>query len=104
MKKIKKGDEIIVLTGKCKGMRGKVLRVLGDKVVVEGVQLVKKHTKPNPNTNTKGGIIEREAAIHVSNVALYNPVTKKAGKTGVKVLEGGKKVRYFKATNEQVEV
>jgi large subunit ribosomal protein L24 len=104
MKRIKKGDEVIILTGKSKGMRGKVLRVIGEKVLVEGAQLVKKHTKPNPNANNQGGIIEREAPIHISNVALYNSVTKKPGKVGFKTLDSGKRVRIFKATKEQVDL
>lgn len=104
MKKIKKGDEVVILTGKNKGMHGKVLLVDGQRVKVEGAQLVKKHVKPNPNTNTQGGILERESFIHVSNVALYNSVSKKADKVKIKTLESGKKVRCFKSTNEQVEV
>jgi len=106
MHKIKKGDEVIVLTGKSKGLRGKVLRVVaeGKRVVVEGVNLVKKHVKPNPNTNTQGGIIEREAALDISNIAIYNPVTKKADRVGFKVLDDGKKVRCFKSNGELVEI
>jgi large subunit ribosomal protein L24 len=104
MKKIKKGDDVIVLTGKSKGMRGKVLRVLGEKLLVEGVQLVKKHTKPNPNTNNQGGILEREAPINISNVALYNPITNKADRVGFKTLDSGKRVRVFKSTKEQVDL
>jgi len=106
MHKIKKGDEVIVLTGKSKGLRGKVLRVVaeGKRVVVEGVNLVKKHVKPNPNTNTQGGIIKREAALDISNIAIYNPVTKKADRVGFKVLDDGKKVRCFKSNGELVEI
>ena len=106
MHKIKKGDEVIVLTGKSKGLRGKVLRVVaeGKRAVVEGVNLVKKHVKPNPNTNTQGGIIEREAALDISNIAIYNPVTKKADRVGFKVLDDGKKVRCFKSNGELVEI
>lgn len=104
MNKIKKGDEVVILTGKSKGMHGKVLRVIEDRVTVEGAQLVKKHTKPNPNTNNQGGIVEREASIHISNVALYNPVSKKADKVFMKTLQDGKKVRCYKSTKEQVEV
>lgn len=107
MQKIKKNDEVIVITGKNKGARGKVLRVVKKedniKVVVEGINLVKKHTKGNPQANKPGGIIEREAALDISNVALFNPITKKADKVGFKILEG-KKVRYFKSNNELVEV
>jgi len=106
MHKIKKGDEVIVLTGKSKGLRGKVLRVVaeGKRAVVEGVNLVKKHVKPNPNTNTQGGIIKREAALDISNIAIYNPVTKKADRVGFKVLDDGKKVRCFKSNGELVEI
>ena len=107
MQKIKKNDEIIVITGKNKGARGKVLRVVKKedrtKIVVEGINLIKKHTKGNPQANKPGGIIEREAALDISNVALFNPITKKADKVGFKVVEG-KKVRYFKSNNELVEV
>jgi large subunit ribosomal protein L24 len=106
MRKIKKGDEVIILTGKSKGMRGKVMRVLekGTKVIVEGANLIKKHVKPNPNTNTQGGIVEQEASLNISNVAIFNPVTKKADRIGFKTLENDKKVRYFKYNNELVEI
>jgi large subunit ribosomal protein L24 len=110
MKKIKKGDEIIVLAGKDKGKRGKVLRAITKgteltKVVVEGVNMLKKHVKPNPNTNTEGGIIEREAALAISNVALYNHVTGKADKVGFKFLEQeNRKVRYYKSNGELVDL
>jgi large subunit ribosomal protein L24 len=106
MHKIKKGDEVIILIGKSKGVRGSVLRVIGkgEKVVVEGANLIKKHVKPNPNTNTQGGIIEREAPLHISNVAIYNPSIKKADRVVFKVLEDGKKVRCFKSNGEQVEI
>ena len=105
MNKIKKGDEIIVITGKSKGARGKVLKVLTAKqrVLVEGVNLIKKHVKPNPNTNTQGGIVERESPVHISNVALFDPVNKKAAKVGFKTLDDGRKVRYFKVSGELVE-
>jgi len=105
MHKIKKGDEVIILTGKSKGLRGKVLSVVasGTKVIVEGANLVKKHVKPNPNTNTQGGIIDREAPLDISNVAIYNPVTKKADRVAFKFLND-KKVRYFKSNGELVEV
>lgn len=106
MRKIKKSDEIIVIAGKDKGKRGKVLRVLdkGLKVVVEGVNIVKKHMKPNPNANIPGGIVEREAALDMSNVAIFNPVTNKPDRVGFKVLTDGKKARYFKSNNELIEV
>lgn len=107
MKRIKSGDEVIVIAGKSKGHVGKVLRVIDDNVVVEGGNLIKKHVKPNPQKpENKGGIITREAPLHVSNVAHYNPITKKADKVGFKYLEDGsasKKVRYFKSNNEIID-
>ncbi|MDR1057577.1 MAG: 50S ribosomal protein L24 [Coxiellaceae bacterium] len=105
MHKVKKGDEVIVLTGKSKGLRGKVLSVVahGTKVIVEGVNLVKKHVKPNPHTNTQGGIVELEAALDISNVAIYNPLTKKADRVAFKFLDG-KKVRCFKSNGELIKV
>jgi large subunit ribosomal protein L24 len=106
MQKIKKNDEVIVLTGKDKGRRGKVLKIFSttNRALVEGVNVVKKNMKPNPQTNTTGGIVTREAPIQISNLALYNPMTKKADKVGVKVLEDGRKVRYFKSNNELVDI
>ncbi|MCL6556012.1 MAG: 50S ribosomal protein L24 [Burkholderiales bacterium] len=104
MRKIKKGDEVIVLTGKDKGRRGIVLRVVDDeRVVVEGVNRVKKHQKPNPLRGLAGGIIEKEMPIHVSNVALFNPVTQKGDRVGFRVLEDGRKVRVFKSNGEVVD-
>lgn len=99
--KIKRDDEVVVLAGKDKGKRGRVLSVQTDKdrVIVEGVNLVKKHQKPNPALNQAGGIIEKEASIHVSNVAIFNPATEKADRVGFKI-EDGKKVRVFKSNNE----
>ncbi|MGC3963314.1 MAG: 50S ribosomal protein L24 [Rhodocyclaceae bacterium] len=104
MSKIRKGDEVVVLAGKDKGKRGAVLSVspTDDRLVVEGVNRVKKHTKPNPIKGQVGGIVEREMPIHVSNVALFNPATQKADRVGFKTLEGGKKVRVFKSNGEQV--
>ncbi len=106
MSKIKKGDEIIVIAGKDKGKRGKVLRVIPERlrVLVEGINLVKKHVKPNPQTDTQGGVVTREAALHISNIALYNPLTKKADRVGFKILEDGRKVRYFKSNKEIVDI
>lgn len=106
MSKIKKGDEVIILTGKSKGLRGKVLNVLEHetRVMVEGANLIKKHVRPNPNTNTQGGIIEREAPLAISNVAIYNPITKKADRVAFKILDNGKKVRCFKSSGELIEV
>ncbi|MDQ8023826.1 MAG: 50S ribosomal protein L24 [Moraxellaceae bacterium] len=104
MDKIKKGDEVIVLTGKDKGKRGTVARrVDAERVVVEGVNRVKKHVKPNPMKGEVGGIVEREASIHISNVALFNPATQKADRVGIKTLEDGKKVRFFKSNGELVK-
>ncbi|MEW9898940.1 50S ribosomal protein L24 [Chitinivorax sp. PXF-14] len=104
MRKIRKGDEIIVLTGKDKGKRGSVLRVLVDgNVVVEGINLVKKHQKPNPVKGVTGGIVELAKPIDVSNVALFNPATQKADRVGFKVLEDGRKVRFFKSNGELVD-
>lgn len=105
MKKIKKGDEVYILVGRDKGKRGNVLRVLdNDRVIVEGVHIVKRHTKPNPQAGAPGGIIEKEAAIHASNVALYNPVTQKPDRVGIKTLEDDRKVRFFKSNNEVVDI
>ena len=105
MTRKKKGDEVIVLAGKDKGKRGNVLRVLpDDRVVVENVNVVKRHTKPNPNTGVTGGILDKEMPVHVSNVNLYNPVTKKGDRIGFRKLEDGRKVRYFKSNGEVVDV
>ena len=105
MQKIKKGDDVIVLTGKDKGKRGTVVRIVGgDRVVVENVNMVKRHTKANPQAGIAGGIVEKEASIHISNVALFNPATKKGDRVGIKTLEDGKKVRFFKSNNEVVDI
>lgn len=103
MDKIKKGDEIIVITGRDKGKRGVVLsRVDAEHVVVEGVNRAKKHVKPNPVKGVTGGIVDKDMPIHISNIALFNPATKKADRVGIKVLEDGRKVRVFKSNGEQV--
>jgi large subunit ribosomal protein L24 len=105
MRKIRKGDEVVVLAGKDKGRRGRVVRVVApDYVVVENTNMVKRHTKPNPYRGVSGGIVEKEMPIHVSNLAHYNFTTGKSGRVGVRVLEDGRKVRYFKSTNEVVDV
>jgi len=105
MNKIRKGDEVIVIAGRDKGKIGEVLRVLPDgRALVNDVNIVKRHTKPNPQKGITGGIIEKEAPIEVSNVALYNPQTKKADRVGFKTLEDGRKVRYFKSNSEIVDV
>ena len=105
MAKIKKGDDVIVLTGKDKGKSGRVTKILKEnKVLVEGINQVKKNQKPNPNAGVSGGIIVKDMPINISNIGLYNPETKKADRVGFKFLEDGKKVRYFKSTNEVVDV
>ncbi|MDV3238212.1 MAG: 50S ribosomal protein L24 [Gammaproteobacteria bacterium] len=105
MRRIKKGDEVIVIAGRDKGKRGSVLRVVDeDRLIVENVNIVKRHTRPNPQAGVSGGIIEKEAAIHASNVMLYNPQSKKGDRVGIRTLEDGRKVRYFKSTNEVVDV
>lgn len=105
MRKIRKDDDVIVITGRDKGKQGKVIRVITEKnrIVVENVNVLKRHTKPNPRTNEAGGIVEKEMSLHISNVALLNPDTGKAGKIGFKLLEDGKKVRYFKSNGEVVK-
>jgi large subunit ribosomal protein L24 len=103
MRKIKRDDEVIVLTGRDKGKRGKVAKVVDDaRLIVGGVNIVKKHQKPNPQANVQGGIVEKEAPIQVSNVAIYNRATSKADRVGFKVLEDGSKVRVFKSTGEVI--
>jgi large subunit ribosomal protein L24 len=105
MQRIKKGDEIIVIAGKDKGRRGTILRVDDNKrVVVEGVNVAKKHQKANPNAGVAGGIVDIEMPLDRSNVALYNPITKKADRIGIKTLGDGRKVRFFKSNNEVVDV
>ena len=105
MRKIKKGDEVIVIAGKDKGRQGTVIRLVkNDRVIVEGINLIKRHTKPNPARGVPGGIIEREAAIHISNLMLYNPTTEKGDRVGFRTLDDGRKVRYFKSTHEVVDV
>ncbi|MEJ2316057.1 MAG: 50S ribosomal protein L24 [Gammaproteobacteria bacterium] len=104
MNKIRKGDDVVVLAGKDKGKRGTVLRVVGDRVVVENVNMAKKHMKPNPNKGEPGGIVDKEMPIHVSNVGLYNPLADKADRVGFKILDDGRKVRYYKSNGEIVDV
>jgi len=104
MQKIKTGDEVIVIAGKCKGERGKLTKILENgRIFVEGVNLVKKHVKPNPNANEQGGIIEREAAFDASNVAIYNAAADKADKVGFKQNDDGANVRIFKSTGELID-
>lgn len=105
MKKILKGDKVIVLAGRDKGKQGLVQKILGkDRILVEGVNMVKKHVRPNPNKGETGGIIDRESSIHVSNLALVNPATDKADRVGFKILEDNKKVRYFKSNGEVADI
>lgn len=105
MNKIKKGDNVYVLTGRDRGKRGTVVRVYADdRVVVEGINLVKRHTKPNPQAGVGGGIVEKEAPLQISNVALFNPMTQKPDRVGFRTLEDGRKVRFFKSNGEVVDV
>lgn len=103
MDKIRKGDEVIVITGKDKGRKGTVIRRVDDNsVVVEGINRVKKHVKPNPIRGVAGGIVDKDMPIHISNIALFNPATQKADRVGFKTLDDGRKVRVFKSNGEQV--
>lgn len=105
MNKIRKGDDVIVTAGRDRGKRGTVLRVVdGEHVLVEGANRVKKHQRPNPMKGQTGGIIDKEMPLHVSNVALYNPGTKKADRVGIRVLDDGRRVRYFKSNGEVIDV
>ena len=104
MNRIKKGDEVIVISGRDKGKRGAVLRRVGDEqVVVEGVNRARKHARPNPMKGITGGIVDKDLPIHISNVALFNPATQKGDRVGIKSLEDGRKVRVFKSNGEQVD-
>jgi large subunit ribosomal protein L24 len=110
MRRVKTGDTVVVIAGRSKGVKGKILRVVkNERLIVEGVNMIKKHVKPNPQKNEKGGILERESSIHMSNVALAlasqkNKKAKPFGKIGFKEVKGGKKSRYFKANNELIDV
>lgn len=103
MKTIRKGDQVVILSGKSKGKQGKVLLCIDNKLIIEGINLVRKHQRPNPIKGLNGGIIEKAMPIHVSNVGLYNPASNKADKVGFRLLADGRKVRYFKSTNEVVD-
>ena len=104
MNKIRSGDQVIVLTGRDKGKRGTVsLRVNDDKIVVEGVNVVKKHVKPNPMKGTTGGVVDKTMPIHQSNIAIFNPATAKADRVGVKLLADGKKVRVFRSSGDEIK-
>ena len=105
MQRIRKGDEVVVISGRDKGKRGTVLRrVDGEHLVVEGINRVKKHQRPNPMQGQQGGIVDKDMPIHVSNVALFNPATQKADRVGFKVMPDGRKVRVFRSNGEQVDV
>ncbi len=105
MRRIKTGDDIVVIIGKDKGKQGRVVRIMpNDRVLVENINLVKRHTKGNPMLNQPGGIVQKEMPLHISNIALFNPETGKADRVGFKLLEDGRKVRYFKSNNEVVDV
>ena len=105
MRKIRKGDQVIVMSGRDKGRRGAVLQVLGDgRVVIESINRVKKHQKPNPQANKQGGIIEKEMPLPVSKVAIWNPSAKKGDRVGIKTLADGKRVRFFKSNGEMLDV
>jgi large subunit ribosomal protein L24 len=105
MRKIKKGDEVIVIAGKDKGKRGTVLRAVDrERVVVEGVNKVRKHERPNPMKGITGGISEKEMPLHISNVALFNGATQKGGRVGIRALNDGRRVRYFKSNGEVLDV
>ncbi len=104
MNKIRQGDEVIVITGKDRGRRGTVIRMYDDgRVLVEGVNIARKHQKPNPNAGIPGGIIDKEMPLDISNVMLFNPMSQKGDRVGFKLLEDGTKVRYFKSNNEVVD-
>ena len=105
MKRIRKGDEVIVIAGRSKGQRGHVLQVLErERMLVENVNMVKRHTRPDPGRNIPGGIVEKEAPINVSNIQLFNPATNRADKVSFKTLEDGRKVRIFKSNGEAVDI
>ena len=103
MNRIRKGDQVIVITGSDKGKKGEVVRVAGDRVVVQNINIIKRHTKPNPQAGQAGGIVEREAPIHISNVMLFNPAAGKGERVGFKVLEDGRKVRVFRSSGEAID-
>ena len=101
--RIKKGDQVVVTTGKDKGKQGEVVRVDGDRVVVSNVNIIKRHTKPNPQAGVAGGVVEREASMHISNIALFNPASGKGERIGFKVLEDGRKLRVFRSSGEALD-
>ncbi|MDH4284288.1 MAG: 50S ribosomal protein L24 [Gallionellaceae bacterium] len=103
MRKIRKNDDVVVIAGKDKGNRGSVLQVLDDRVLVSGINKVKKNRKPNPVKGDTGGIVEKEMPLHISNVAIYNPAAKKADRVGIKMLDDGRKIRIFKSSGEAID-
>jgi large subunit ribosomal protein L24 len=103
MNRIRKGDQVIVITGSDKGKKGEVVRVAGDRVVVQNINIIKRHTKPNPQAGQAGGIVEREAPVHISNVMLFNPASGKGERVGFKVLEDGRNVRVFRSSGEAID-
>lgn len=103
MNKIRKGDEVVVITGRDKGRRGTVIKVLEEQVLVENINMVKRHTRPNPQKGIQGGILEKEAPLHLSNVQLWNPVAKKGDRVGIRTLADGRRVRFFKSNDEVVD-
>ena len=103
MNRIRKGDQVVVITGADKGKKGEVVRVAGDRVVVQNINIIKRHTKPNPQAGQAGGIVEREAPIHISNVMLFNSASGKGERVGFKVLEDGRKVRVFRSSGEAID-
>lgn len=104
MNKIKKGDEVIVIAGKDKGKQGVVLKIAAGRIIVENVNIAKRHTKGNPQAGVAGGIIEKEMPMDISNIAIYNPLTQKADRVGVRTLEDGRKVRFFKSNSEVIDI
>lgn len=105
MRKIRKGDDVIVLTGKDRGKRGTVIRIVGDdRVLVENINMVKRHTKGNPQRGEPGGILDKEMPVHISNIALYNPASGSGDRVGFKILDDGRKVRVFKSNQEVVDI
>ena len=104
MRKIKKGDDVVVIAGKDKGKRGSVLRVVdAEHVLVEGANMAKKHQRPNPMKGSTGGIVDKEMPLHISNVAIYNPATQKGDRVGIKVLDDGRRVRVFRSNGEMID-
>ena len=103
MNRIQKGDQVVVIAGKDKGKRGDVVRVDGDRVIVSNVNIIKRHTKPNPQAGVAGGVVEREASMHISNLALFNPASGKGERIGFKVLEDGRTLRVFRSSGEALD-